>query len=296
MPDSTTSTTSTSDWLTPILNAVATIWGIRQSGQTPNFYPAPLTPQEQWKTDASKQLFDLQSGYAKQFIEGTSNLNPDYKLNTSEVGNPAFMGGIHVPTFDVSKLNFPSSGATAPTTTPNRGQTGEGSGPTGVTGDPFGHVTSPAGGPGDPFAGWPDASPTAHNVTWADIQKYGPEAVKYATSLLNGGMPLAAIVGIVAKMFGHGQTLPVHDLSGKVDLTPAGGPPARTPVTPPTGAQQAGGAFINNQNAGLATDPGQLPPGPGSPGFGWGIDYNKFQGGGQQGFGTQIPGGGRYKP
>lgn len=225
MPDSTQQQTSGSSLFGDILNAAQLVLSLRQSGQTPNFYPAPLTPTEQWTSDAKKNLFDYASAYSDQYLRGLGNLNPDFQLNTSAVGNPAFMGGVKVPQIDWSKMpSRPGTGATATSAPPKGpGLSGEGSGPTGVAGDPFGHITSPAGGPGDPFAGLPDQSATAHNVTWDDIKKFGPAAVKLGQVLFGQGIPIETIFNFIRSKFGSGgggQQLPVNDLSGSVDLTP----------------------------------------------------------------------------
>jgi hypothetical protein len=264
--------------------AAAAILQITRSGQKPNFYEAPLTANEQWSTDAKKSLFDYSGAYTDQFLRGLSGMNPD-------LNNPAFMGGIKVPSIDWTKMPArPSSGAagTGATSKPP-GLTSDGSGPTGVPGDPFGHITSPAGSAGDPFGGLPDQQDTAKNYTWDDIKAWGPQAVKLAQVLLGQGLPLATIISFVASKFGKQQTLPRgKDFSG-VDLTPAGVThrPPRTPYDPGF-ASGAAGQFNRGQENRLANDPGQFAPERlgGGQGFGYGLGYEDFYKGG----------GGKYKP
>jgi hypothetical protein len=146
--------------MTAIVNAALAVYGIQQGQKAPNFYIAPTTPTEQWRTDASQSLYNSVAGYTNQYLQGLGNLQPNFSMPNSNVGNPAFMGGIQVPKINFSTIS--PIGAIPSTTTPTSTGTtqpsasaGTGSGPTGQLGDPFGTQTSPAGSSGDPFANLP---------------------------------------------------------------------------------------------------------------------------------------------
>lgn len=202
---------SSTDWLGNLINAAVAYYGIHSSTRAPKTYDVPLTPGEQWTTDTRKNLYNYASGYTDQFLQGLNGLQPDFRLPTSAVGNPEFMGGIKIPKIDFSKL---PSIAGAPTTTTPGGTTkppgnDPGSGPTGVAGDPFGHVTSPAGGPGDPFAGLPDEyrGKIPEITDWisrhkGDIVKYGVEGIAGIIAS-QFGVPASWASGIAGRIYSH---------------------------------------------------------------------------------------------
>lgn len=272
----TTKQSSSFDWGS-LFNAAAAILGAHQSQQTPNFYTAPLTPNEQWTTDAKKNLFDYSSAYADQYLRGLGNLNPDYKLNTDAVGNPAFMGGVKVPVVDWSKMPArPSSGATT-ATPPKPPMADQGSPNDGIAGDPFGSIAAPAGSSGDPFGDWPTpGSQATSNTTWDDIKKFGPQAIALATSFLGQGIPLMAIYNFIKSKFGGGNqyTGNPNPTGAKWNaLTPEGN--IREKVNPGFASGAAAG-FNSGQENRLANDPNQMAPERlgGGQGFGYGMRYD----------------------
>lgn len=285
------------DW-SAIINAALSIYGIQQGQKAPNFYIAPTTPTEQWRTDASQSLYNSVAGYTNQYLQGLGNLQPDFSMTNDKVGNPAFMGGIQVPKINFSTISpigaIPSTTTPASTgTTQPSASAGTGSGPTGQLGDPFGTQTSPAGSSGDPFANLPGgggvgdptaggAPPgaipdgttpqqqTAYNSIWQWMQqnptitKGGEQAIAGALGIATG--PIGAFAGMLGSKLLNAfiskaaPQLPIVPSTVKPgDLTPAGSTP---PIAPPPRTP------IN---------PPGLPD-PWSPGFGAGV--------------TQGPGGG----
>lgn len=109
------------DW-NDIINAAVAVYGIKQGQKAPKFYVAPQTPEDAWTTEAKHSLFNYASNYTDQFLRGLNSgngLNPDWHMPNGNVGNPAFMGGIRIPTVDFSKMPAPPSGT--PTATPPGG-------------------------------------------------------------------------------------------------------------------------------------------------------------------------------
>lgn len=272
----------------------AMLYGIHKANQPPKFYTAPNTPQEQWKTDALKNLFDYSSGWTNQYLGGISNLNPDFRLNTDLAGNPAFMGGLKLPNIDMSKLQAPSvGGASTATVAPKATANGTAaSGPTGIPGDAFGHVTSPAGSQYDPFSGMygvPNGNAVQIN-SWDDIKKLGAQAFNFAMSLNSAGVPFAAIAAKVSQMFTTKPegipTLPlVHNDVSAANLKPSG--VIRDAVPGQTQQQQSGANFIGGQEYNLASAHNQLAP------DAMGGNRDIFGGGGYSGWYTETPWGKR---
>lgn len=87
-----------------IINAALAIYGLHKADQTPNFYPVPPSPSETYRLDKTKSLYDFASGYTEQYFKGLNGLNPDFQMPNSATGNPAFMGGVKVPTVDFGKM------------------------------------------------------------------------------------------------------------------------------------------------------------------------------------------------
>jgi hypothetical protein len=235
-------TTDTSGGLdiNTLINAALAIYGIQRGNKAPKFYPAPLTPGEEWKTGATKDLFNYASQYTNQYLQGLGNMNPDFRLSTTALGNPAFMGGIHLPDFSKMKP-LGAAGATASTPTTTTGGSSAGSdspfgGSGGAGGDPFGPQNSaPAGGDatsgGDGLAGvaqWMREHP--------QITMYGADAVAFAIGAIGG--PLAGIIASIGdKAFKSWfnsqniQTLP--DVKGlPPGMTPGDLAPAPDPNAP----------------------------------------------------------------
>lgn len=152
----------TDDWST-LINAALAIYGIKQGQKTPNFYQVPETPTETWRNDQTKNLYSTASAFTDQYMKGLGNLNPDFHLNNDMTGNPAFMGGVKVPTIDFSKVpssvgaggNIGANTATpsapygaGPFRTDPQAPGGTGAGPNGLTPTDVLNKTQ-VGGPGD---------------------------------------------------------------------------------------------------------------------------------------------------
>lgn len=281
------------DWLGNLINAAVAYYGIHSSTRAPKTYEVPLTPGEQWTTDTRKNLYNYASSYTDQFLHGLNGLQPDFQLPNSAVGNPAFMGGIKIPKIDFSKM--PSITGTPATTTPG-GTTppggDQGSGPTGVAGDPFGHVTSPAGGPGDPFAGLPDEyrGKIPDIAAWAashagDIPRLGVQGVAGLIAS-TFGIPASFAANIAGRIYDHFKgpggikPLPVNwpDATVPVQHPPGYKPPVRTPVQTPGNTVFDPMGFGDQRpfNNNLANDPGQFAGDAtgGMTGYGYGMPYD----------------------
>lgn len=288
-----TSTTETGPNWTDIINTALAIWSKNQgSGSTPNFYNVPPTPEEAWRTDATKSLYNTASAFTDQYMRGLGDLNPSFQMPNSATGNPAFMGGVKVPRIDWSKIPPPTTtGASPVPQTPASGPPTSDSGNTGVPGDPFGNIGSPAGGTGDPFANMPGATPEQQAglgqlSDWLqqhpDIAKGGVDVIAAALGLIGG--PLAGVIGMVGdKLFRQwfqnfqknnapkDPTLPIKQSPVQPgDLTPSG-QPTQIQIDPSTGmwsmqnpspTQQAWLNQINNFNRNLMN---------GNPGGGSGV-------------------------
>jgi hypothetical protein len=249
------------DW-TPIINAALLWYQQRQGSKAPNFYTAPQTPTEQWRVDASKDLYSTASDWSKQFMSGLGNLNPSTNIGTTRLGDPSFMGGIKLPQIDTSRMHSP-----VPIT-----DTGKGGTPTGGVGTehPFGGQASGLGGA--PIGGG-SSFPTSGNsggVDWSDphVQSVAqwiaahPAIAKGGTAAVTAALgPVAgAVAGLILNWIGgHGgmQGLPSSGTSFTgSDLAPGGKKPsldtpygdwfAPVPPTPPNSTpfnpQYAGGA------------------------------------------------------
>lgn len=213
-----TSTSDGSDW-SSLINAALAVYGIQQGKKTPNFYTVPPTPEEAWRTDATKGLYNMASGFTDQYLHGLGNLNPDFKMPNSLTGNPSFMGGVRVPTIDFSKIpsTTPAGGVGgAPTTGATPGFTNADTGSTGVPGDAFGHIGAPAGSAGDPFADMPTGTtPEQHagmQTAWQWILQH-PELVKGGEAVLTAGMGLAG--GPIGSLVGMLGSKLINYLAGK---------------------------------------------------------------------------------
>jgi hypothetical protein len=159
-----------------LINAAIAIKAMRDQGKKPNFYTAPQTPQDIWKEGKTRDLFDFYSKLYEQMIAGSGNLNPNWQMPNSDIGNPAFMGGVRVPTFDPSKLGSISNPAGA-TTTP-----------------------TPSGGDGAPVKNMQ----SAQIVDWNAIKPYGSGAITFAQQMQEAGQDGPTIVATVKKIFGGG--------------------------------------------------------------------------------------------
>lgn len=124
-----------------VINAALAIYSLHKADQTPNFYTAPETPAEKYKNEQTKNLYGFASGYTEQYLKGLGNLNPDFQMPNNLTGNPAFMGGVKVPTIDFSKVPpingaAPPASATPTTPTTPAAPTAPNAAPPGVPLDP----------------------------------------------------------------------------------------------------------------------------------------------------------------
>lgn len=228
-----TNNTDGFDW-SNIINAALAIYGIKKGEQTPNFYNVPDSPQETWRFDQTKNLYGTASGFTDQYLKGLGNLNPDFQMPNSDTGNPAFMGGVKVPTIDFSKI--PSSSGTGTVAPPPAADTPG----LPINMDPTGTGPNhPAGSAGDPFAFMPPPGVTVSPDQQAgmgqlgdwikqhpNIAKGGADVIAAALGLAGG--PLAGLIGMIGdKLFrmyvDHAtQQLPIKPSDVKPgDLTPA---------------------------------------------------------------------------
>lgn len=108
---------------------LALAWGVNRSqgsgsGDTPNFYNVPLTPEQKRVEDEKWRVYqaggsDTQKtvqGLAKQFLSGQQGAPPSFSFLSPEMKGQTFAGGLRAPTFDFSKLPTPT-GTTTPTPT-----------------------------------------------------------------------------------------------------------------------------------------------------------------------------------
>jgi hypothetical protein len=98
------------------------------SGDTPNFYPVPMTPEEKRWDDAKYDLFknsptrNFINGLGTQYLGQMQAAPPNFQFMSKELQDKGggFAAGFKAPTFDLSKLpNLTGGGAgTTPTTPP----------------------------------------------------------------------------------------------------------------------------------------------------------------------------------
>ena len=104
---------SDTPWLDDLLNAAAVYFMLKQNSKTPNFYQQPLTPNEQWKTDTTKDLYGRVNDYVTGLINNT-NLNPTgFQFMSPMFKGMPFAGGIQLgaakPTFGSNSANQKST-------------------------------------------------------------------------------------------------------------------------------------------------------------------------------------------
>lgn len=269
------------DW-GDIINAALAVYGIKQGQKPPKFYPVPPTPQETWKDDATRNLASYASQYTDQFMKGLGNMNPDFKLNTNLVGNPSFMGGIQLPHFDFSKTPAPGAAAATPAAQPPTAGVGAGT-PVGQPnpGDAgFGQT------PNGPGFGLQDAPPNLTPTDWGKLKQlygtYGKDAGAFVSAAMSGniiGMTVAVAKGIWDH-FHQAQPLPNNPITDPNLVKPPADP--NSPWTAvdgpnlpprenwgPTGPEQSGRDFIQNQNDRLGGEGGYSQGGYGGGGNPW---------------------------
>jgi hypothetical protein len=238
-------------------------------------------------------------------MQGLGGFTPNIKYGSEFMQGPP-LGGYTVPKIDFSKL-------------PNLFKQGVGNGssaaptPTGSAGNGASDPTTgiPNYGRPDPFANLPAAGnggiPTSGPSNGGDPSGVYDKAVNYLQGhpslvdnlLKGGGTALFAALGLpslagtvlghlifnaIQKHFGNDDTLPIrhNDLSPDV-LTPSNlrDPNQQTPIT----YRDRDPSGMWNWNSGLGA--GYMQPeglGMGQPGFGYGMTYDSFYGGGDDGF------------
>lgn len=209
------------DW-EAIMGALAAYLGSRgNSGDTPNFYNVPMTPEEKAWNDRRMAMYDAggstqmkaAGSAAQQFFAGMpTTANPRFASPFMQ-GQP-FAGGIQLPKIDLSRFDFsappPGAGAGiggspggnrgggAPRdAVPGGGGPNEGGGPFGGSWGPSGQVGggSTAGEKAGQFADW-WARYRAQNPNWwkdgakaavlAATQQYGPMAAQLVRMFMTG--------------------------------------------------------------------------------------------------------------
>lgn len=242
------------------------------------------------------------SNYGRSILGGYGNLGwQSPKTTTGEVG----YGG-HAPVnFDWSKLPSGAGGGTAQQPPPAPG----GGAPTnGVAGDPFGHLSAPAGSPGDPFAGLPYGQGGGSGGGLADFFNQHPgilaNGVSGAAGILASmlGIPAGVASMLVSKFLqSRGQATPPqalpalkHNDVSAANLEPGGrdffdfyrgryqlGIDGH-PIYQTTPQQLSGQVFLHGQSNALGNNGIGTPEGQGIPqaGFGYGLNYDDFYGGG----------------
>lgn len=96
------------------------------SGDTPNFYNIPLTPEQKRVEDEKWNVYKAGgsptqktiTGLGQQFLSGLQSSPSGFQFMSPELRGQAFAGGVKLPTFDFSKL--PALGGTPTPTTPTK--------------------------------------------------------------------------------------------------------------------------------------------------------------------------------
>lgn len=161
-----------------LVNAGIAVKAMHDQKKKPNFYTAPQTPQDAWKEQQTRNLYDFFGKWYEQMIKGNANLNPSWQMPNSDTGNPAFMGGIKVPTFDFSKMGSPTSPS-----------------PTDATSPP---LTSSSTTP---------PTVTSSQIDWNAIKGYGSGAIDFAQRMRATGASDDAVMAAVKKVFGGNSDL-----------------------------------------------------------------------------------------
>jgi hypothetical protein len=118
-----------SNWNTgDAMNAAIALWMYqdqkRQADKDPKFTPVPLTPEEQWRFDRSKENYnyspmrDYVGQYSHQFLQGMNNMSsPNFTFTSPDLqkAGAQFAGGMTMPKFDFSQMpQYWKPGYTAP--------------------------------------------------------------------------------------------------------------------------------------------------------------------------------------
>lgn len=241
------------DW-SDLVNAALGIYAINQGNRAPKFYTAPPTPEEAWRTDATKNLYNTASQYTNQFLGGLGDMNPDFKLNTNLAGNPAFMGGIKLPKFNMGGSQLPPAGA--PTAPPPAAGPPTGGQPSGTPGAQTPGV--PGAGGNDPFYGMTEPGGGAsHDTTWSDVlnfaKQYGPQAIKL---VLGGGLMTLGTSGAMNFLKNHfGGNHPGGGADSGGQYTGNPNPTGATWTTPGTPGSGISNLDDGNGNSNVPWDP-----------------------------------------
>mgnify|MGYP001574194691 CR=1 FL=1 len=246
-----------------VIGAALAWWQDQQksSGGTPNFYPAPLTPEEKYWDDARKKTFegsptrDFITGLGTQFLGGLDTQPKNHSFLSDAMKGQTYGGGFVAPKFDLSKL--PSLTGTSTGTPPGRpgGPNGPGvGGPGGRDIDPAtggGNPLNPVGG-GGPFGpdpggldqlptNIPKDGPDGGFADWfAEYRRKNPQwwknGVTALISVAAGALGMPATV--VAKLLKDYMTWnsPSGEPTGLPELVDRGDAIKKSPGTLPEGA------------------------------------------------------------
>lgn len=288
---------------------------VQQSQQGGQFKLPPMSPEQQ-------QMFQWAMGILQGTPSSSAMALPilgydlahpgTIDMNALKAGKVGYTPAQHMSPSDLAAVLKQATGGLPNTNTQSTPSgDGTGSGPTGVPGDPFGHITSPAGSPTDPFAnqnnapaGNTNAFTDSSNLPWDTIKQlaaqYGKSAGEIALGFITGNVG-ALGKGIVDayQSWKSGQSDPGYDPYGlksknpnvpyikipdnawaqKDPNDPSNWYKPRENVQGPTYQQQAGNNFLYNQSNNLMNAPGQERSDL-DLGFGYGKDYTSMYGDG----------------
>lgn len=302
-PNSNSGGMSSADWLRWAQFA----YGVQQDKKDPKFTAIPQTPEQKklWElywANVSNPAVTANRDYLRQFAANQiAQPTPTWTSPHTFSGDVGYGGsGASGNTPSPMKFDWSSYGAAttpASTGTTPPASTSNGSGPTGVAGDPFGHITSPAGSADDPFANFPNPSPTAgstflpSNITDI-VGRYGKPAGEIVTAIMTAN-PLLGVKGAwdayQAWRAGGKEPpgLPQTNRFNNINLAPAGGK-----TNPPRDTSQSGSTWdISYRDTNTTPGYAALGPGGGSqlggggvaPPGGGGFDWEGYYGGANPG-------------
>lgn len=229
------------DW-DSLLGALAAYFGSRgENGGTPNFYNAPMTPEDKAWNDRRMAMYDAGGSQqmqatgaaAQQFFSGMpTTASPQFASPMMQ--GQQFAGGISLPKIDLSRFNFsaPPPGAAPPAPRPDTGTGGADRPREGTPGSqPFapgnGGVYGGAWGPAGPTGGGPTAGAVGKGIAewWADYRTRNPDWWKDGAkvALAAAAQQYGPAAAMMVRMFmkGRPQALPAPT-RGISDFNPPG--------------------------------------------------------------------------
>lgn len=186
MSTATAEDTSKSGFYGDLAKAIALYFASKKgtgSGDTPNFYQVPLTPEQQrvedekWRVykDGGSDTMKTVQGLGKQFLSGLQSGPSNFQFMSPELKGQQFAGGYKLPTFDFSKL--PMGGPPSPTKPSAIDDREKRGAKTILTGSPRQDVGPPVGdGPdyGETIGDYLYRKPGALTPGDPDLEKYFP--------------------------------------------------------------------------------------------------------------------------